>query len=62
MQVHLLVQEESGNTTDAGTSDTSVSNVKTGDSNNMMAYIAAAVLALTAGAAVTGRRKIKNIR
>lgn len=54
--------EESGNTTDAGTSDTSVSNVKTGDSNNMMAYIAAAVLALTAGAAVTGRRKIKDIR
>ena len=58
----LSGSEESGNTTDAGTSDTSVSNVKTGDSNNMMAYIAAAVLALTAGAAVTGRRKIKNIR
>ena len=54
--------EESGNTTDAGTSDTSVSDVKTGDSNNMMAYIVAAVLALTAGAAVTGRRKIKNVR
>ncbi len=54
--------EESGNTTDAGTSDTSVSNVKTGDSNNMMAYIVAAVLALTAGAAVKGRRKIKNVR
>ena len=54
--------EEPDNTTDAGTSDTSVSNVKTGDSNNMMAYIAAAVLALTAGAAVTGRRKIKNVR
>lgn len=54
--------EESGNTTDAGTSDTSVSNVKTGDSNNMMAYIVAAVLALTAGVAVTGRRKIKNVR
>ena len=54
--------EESGNTTDAGTSDTSVSNVKTGDSNNMMAYIVAVVLALTAGAAVTGRRKIKNVR
>ena len=54
--------EESGNTPDAGTSDTSVSNVKTGDSNNMMAYIVAAVLALTAGAAVTGRRKIKNVR
>ena len=54
--------EESGNTTDAGTSDTSVSNVKTGDSNNIMAYIVAAVLALTAGVAVTGRRKIKNVR
>ena len=54
--------EESDNTTDAGSSDTSVSNVKTGDSNNMMAYIAAAVLALTAGVAVTGRRKIKNVR
>ncbi len=54
--------EESGNTTDAGTSDTSVSDVKTGDSNSMMAYIVAAVLALTAGAAVTGRRKIKNVR
>ena len=47
---------------DAGTSDTSVSDVKTGDSNNMMAYIVAAVLALTAGAAVIGRRKIKNVR
>lgn len=54
--------EESDNTTEAGTSDTSVSNVKTGDSNNMMAYIVAVVLALTAGAAVTGRRKIKNVR
>ena len=54
--------EESGNTTDAGTSDTSVSNVKTGDSNNIMTYIVAAVLALTAGAAVTCRRKIKNVR
>ena len=54
--------EESDNTTDAGTSDTSVSDVKTGDADNMMAYIVAAVLALTAGAAVTGRRKIKNVR
>ena len=54
--------EESGNTTDAGTSDTSVSDVKTGNADNMMAYIVAAVLALTAGAAVTGRRKIKNVR
>ena len=54
--------EESGNITDAGTSDTSVSDVKTGDADNMMAYIVAAVLALTAGVAVTGRRKIKNVR
>lgn len=54
--------EESDNTTEAGTSDTSVSDVKTGDSNNMMTYIVAAVLALTAGVAVTGRRKIKNVR
>ena len=45
--------EESGNITDAGTSDTSVSDVKTGDADNMMAYIVAAV---------TGRRKIKNVR
>ena len=44
------------------TSDTDVSDVKTGDANNMMAYIAAAVLALTAGVAVTGRCKIKNVR
>jgi len=54
--------EESDNTTEAGISDTSVSDVKTGDANNMMAYIAAAVLALTAGVAVTGRCKIKNVR
>ena len=54
--------EESGNTTDAGTSDTSVSNVKTGDADNMAVYSLAAVLALTAGVAVTGRRKIKNVR
>ena len=32
------------------------------DANNMMAYLAAALLALTAGAAVTCRRKIKNVR
>ena len=54
--------EESGNTTDAGTSDTSVSDVKTGDSNNMMAYIVAAALALTSGTAVVSRRRIKDIR
>ena len=49
-------------TSDSGSADTSVSDVKTGDSNNMMAYIVAAALALTSGAAVTGRRKIKNVR
>lgn len=54
--------EESDNTTDAGTSDTSVSDVKTGDADNMAVYSLAAVLALTAGVAVTGRRKIKNVR
>jgi len=54
--------EESGNTTDAGTSDTSVSNVKTGDADSMAVYSLVAVLALTAGVAVTGRRKIKNVR
>ena len=32
------------------------------DADNMMAYLAAALLALTAGAAVTCRRKIKNVR
>ncbi len=42
--------------------DSSVENVPTGDANNMMAYLAAALLALTAGAAVTCRRKIKNVR
>ena len=54
--------EESGNTTEAGTSDTSVSDVKTGDADNMAVYSLAALLALTAGVAVTGRRKIKNVR
>lgn len=48
--------------TGTGSSDASVEDVKTGDVNNMMAYIAAALLALTAGAAVTGRRKIKKVR
>lgn len=54
--------EESDNTTEAGTSDTSVSDVKTGDADNMAVYSLVAVLALTAGVAVTGRRKIKNVR
>ena len=54
--------EESGNTTDAGTSDTSVSDVKTGDADNMAVYSLAALLAMAAGAAVVSRRRIKDIR
>lgn len=70
--INALVKVEAGTegtgdtngagTSDAGSADTSVSDVKTGDSNSMMAYIVAAVLALTAGATVIGRRKIKNVR
>ena len=54
--------EESGNTTDAGTSDTSVSNVKTGDADNMAVYSLVALLTLVAGATVVSRRRIKDIR
>ena len=54
--------EESGNTTDAGTSDTSVSDVKTGDADNMAVYSLAALLALAAGVAVVSRRRIKDVR
>ena len=54
--------EESGNTTDAGTSDTSVSNVKTGDADNMAVYSLVALLTLAAGATVLSRRRIKDIR
>ena len=54
--------EESGNITDAGTSDTSVSDVKTGDADNMAVYSLAALLALAAGAAVVSRRRIKDVR
>ena len=54
--------EESGNTTDAGTSDTSVSNVKTGDADSMAVYSLVALLTLAAGAAVVSRRRIKDIR
>lgn len=53
---------EVSNAEAAGNTDTSVSGVKTGDASNVMAYMAAAILAVTAGAVVTGRRKIKNIR
>lgn len=54
--------EESGNTTDAGTSDTSVSDVKTGDADNMAVYSLVALLTLAAGAIVVSRRRIKDIR
>ena len=54
--------EESGNITDAGTSDTSVSDVKTGDADNMAVYSLAALLALAAGVAVVSRRRIKDVR
>lgn len=54
--------EESDNTTEAGTSDTSVSDVKTGDADNMVVYSLAALLALAAGVAVVSRRRIKDVR
>ena len=54
--------EESGNTTDVGTSDTSVSDVKTGDADNMAVYSLVALLTLAAGATVVSRRRIKDIR
>ena len=54
--------EESDNTTEAGTSDTFVSDVKTGDADNMAVYSLAALLALAAGVAVVSRRRIKDVR
>ncbi len=54
--------EESDNTTEAGTSDTSVSDVKTGDADNMAVYSLAALLAMAAGVAVVSRRRIKDVR
>ena len=54
--------EEADNTTDAGSSDTSVSDVKTGDADNMAVYSLAALLALAAGVAVVSRRRIKDVR
>lgn len=64
--INALVKVEadtpSGSEEPDNTDDSSVEDVPTGDANNMMAYLAAALLALIAGAAVTGRRKIKNVR
>ena len=60
--VKVYAGTPSGSEEPDNTDDSSVENVPTGDANNMMAYLAAALLALTAGAAVTCRRKIKNVR
>lgn len=64
--INALVKVEadtpSGSEEPDNTDDSSVEDVPTGDANNMMAYLAAALLALIAGAAVTCRRKIKNVR
>ena len=49
-------------TSDAGSADTSVSDVKTGDADNMAVYSLATLLAMAAGAAVVSRRRIKDIR
>ena len=54
--------EESDNTTEAGTSDTSVGDVNTVDADNMAVYSLAALLALAAGVAVVSRRRIKDVR
>ena len=70
--INALVKVEAGTegtgdtngagTSDAGSADTSVSDVKTGDADNMAVYSLAALLALAAGAAVVSRRRIKNVR
>ena len=60
--VKVYAGTPSGSEEPDNTDDSSVEDVPTGDANNMMAYLAAALLALTAGAAVTCRRKIKNVR
>ena len=64
--INALVKVEAGTPSGTeepdNTDDSSVEDVPTGDANNMMAYLAAALLALTAGAAVTCRHKIKNVR
>ena len=49
-------------TSDAGSADTSVSDVKTGDADNMAVYSLATLLAMAAGAAVVSSRRIKDIR
>ena len=59
--INALVKVDAG-TSDSGSADTSVSDVKTGDADNMAVYSLAALLALAAGAAVVSRRRIKDIR
>ena len=60
--VKVYAGTPSGSEEPDNTDDSSVEDVPTGDANNIMAYLAAALLALTAGAAVTCRHKIKNVR
>ena len=70
--INALVKVEAGTegtgdtngagTSDAGSADTSVSDVKTGDADNMAVYSLAALLTLAAGATVVSRRRIKDIR
>jgi len=67
--INALVKVEAGtgsegtdDTNGAGTSDASVSDVKTGDADSMAVYSLAALLALAAGAAVVSRRRIKDVR
>ena len=54
--------EGTGDANGAGTSDASVSDVKTGDADSMAVYSLVALLALAAGAAVVSRRRVKDIR
>ena len=56
--INALVKVDAG----TGSADTSVSDVKTGDADNMAVYSLAALLAMAAGAAVVSRRRIKDIR
>ena len=60
--INALVKVDAGTEPDKTVDPSGEDVPPTGDANNMMAYLVAALLALTAGAAVTGRRKIKNVR
>ena len=67
--INALVKVDAGtgsegtdDTNGAGTSDASVSDVKTGDADSMAVYSLVALLALAAGATVVSRRRIKDVR